>query len=36
MGKRYFVMPLIDAWTNTFKSIGSRTTGQKAQVFYCK
>ena len=34
MGKRYFVMPLIDAWTNTFKSIGSRTTGQKAQKYF--
>lgn len=34
MGKRYFVMPLIDAWTNTFKSIGSRTTGQSAQKYF--
>lgn len=34
MEKRYFVMPLIDAWTNTFKSIGSRTTGQKAQKYF--
>ena len=34
MGKRYYVMPLIDAWTNTFKSIGSRTTGQKAQKYF--
>lgn len=34
MGERYFVMPLIDAWTNTFKSIGSRTTGQKAQKYF--
>lgn len=34
MGKRYYVMPLIDAWTNTFKSIGSRTTGQSAQKYF--
>ena len=34
MGERYFVMPLIDAWTNTFKSIGSRTTGQLAQKYF--
>lgn len=27
-------MPLIDAWTNTFKSLGSRTTGQKAQKYF--
>jgi hypothetical protein len=33
MGKRYYVMPLIDAWTNTFKSIGSRTTGQGSQKY---
>ncbi|MGB0838038.1 MAG: DUF1254 domain-containing protein [Flavobacteriaceae bacterium] len=34
MNKRYYVMPLIDAWTNTFKSIGSRTTGQEAQKYF--
>ncbi len=34
MGERYFVMPLIDAWTNTFKSLGSRTTGQSAQKYF--
>lgn len=34
MGDRYYVMPLIDAWTNTFKSIGSRTTGQDAQKYF--
>lgn len=34
MNKRYYVMPLIDAWTNTFKSIGSRTTGQAAQKYF--
>ena len=31
MGDRYYVMPLLDAWTNTFASLGSRTTGQGAQ-----
>lgn len=34
MGDRYYVMPLIDAWTNTFQSFGSRTTGQKAQKYF--
>jgi len=33
MGDRYFVMPLLDAWTNTFASLGSRTTGQKEQKY---
>lgn len=33
MGARYFVMPLLDAWTNTFASLGSRTTGQAAQRY---
>ncbi|MEM7002685.1 MAG: DUF1254 domain-containing protein, partial [Pseudomonadota bacterium] len=33
MGERYFVMPLLDAWTNTFISLGSRTTGQQAQKY---
>jgi hypothetical protein len=33
MGDRYYVMPLLDAWTNTFKSLGSRTTGQDAQHY---
>lgn len=34
MGDRYYVMPLLDAWTNTFASLGSRTTGQKAQKYF--
>ena len=34
MGDRYYVMPILDAWTNTFISIGSRTTGQKAQKYF--
>lgn len=33
MGDRYYVMPLLDAWTNTFKALGSRTTGQAAQKY---
>ncbi len=33
MGERYFVMPLLDAWTNTFASLGSRTTGQDPQKY---
>ena len=31
-GGRYYVLPLYDAWTNVFASIGSRTTGTKAQT----
>lgn len=34
MGDRYYVMPLLDAWTNTFASLGSRTTGQGAQKYF--
>lgn len=30
---RYFVVPLMDAWTNVFKSFGKRTTGTKAQTY---
>jgi hypothetical protein len=26
-------MPLLDAWTSTFRSIGTRTTGQEAQKY---
>jgi hypothetical protein len=33
MADRYYVMPLLDAWTNTFESLGSRTTGQGAQKY---
>lgn len=33
MADRYYVMPLLDAWTNTFESLGSRTTGQGAQQY---
>lgn len=31
-GGRYVVMPIHDAWTNVFASIGSRTTGTDAQT----
>ena len=27
MGDRYYVMPLMDAWTNVFAYVGTRTTG---------
>ncbi|EHQ28919.1 DUF1254 domain-containing protein [Mucilaginibacter paludis] len=30
---RYFVVPLMDAWTNVFASFGKRTTGTKAQKY---
>jgi hypothetical protein len=30
---RYYLMPLVDAWTNVFASPGSRTTGTKAGNF---
>jgi len=33
MSDRYFVMPLLDAWTNTFQSLGSRTTGEGEQRY---
>lgn len=30
---RYYLMELLDAWTNVFASIGARTTGTKAGVY---
>ena len=30
---RYFVVPLMDAWTNVFASFGKRTTGTHAQKY---
>jgi len=32
-GGRYYLMPMIDAWTNIFASPGKRTTGTKAGHF---
>jgi hypothetical protein len=33
MGDRYYVMQLLDGWTNSFASIGSRTTGNRPGAF---
>lgn len=33
MGDRYFLMPLLDGWTNVFQVPGTRTTGNKAQTY---
>jgi len=32
-GSRYYLMPLMDAWTNVFASPGTRTTGNQAGDF---
>jgi hypothetical protein len=32
-GGRYYLMPMIDAWTNVFATPGARTTGMKAGNF---
>jgi hypothetical protein len=33
MKGRYFLLPLLDAWTNVFDALGSRTTGTAARTF---
>ena len=33
MGDRYYMMPMLDGWTNVFQSPGTRTTGEKAQKY---
>lgn len=33
MGNRYFLMPMLDGWTNVFQVPGTRTTGNKAQTY---
>jgi hypothetical protein len=33
MKGRYFVFPMLDAWTNVFQDPGKRTTGTKAQKY---
>ena len=33
MGDNYYVLPFMDAWTNVFSTIGTRTTGNDAKQF---
>ncbi|QGM96382.1 DUF1254 domain-containing protein [Methylocystis parvus] len=33
MGERYFLLPMLDGWTDVFDVPGSRTTGEKAQTY---
>jgi hypothetical protein len=33
MKDRYFLMPMLDGWTNVFQVPGKRTTGTKAQIY---
>jgi hypothetical protein len=32
-GSRYYLLPFMDAWSNVFASLGTRTTGNRAQDF---
>jgi hypothetical protein len=32
-GDRYFLLPMLDAWTNVFQDPGTRTTSEKAQKY---
>ncbi len=33
MGERYYLLPMLDGWTNVFQVPGKRTTGDKAQKY---